>query len=98
MGFSAGKGSLQILSASQHLPLFYFFLTTARGPTRYAESIVQRDFVIQLKQDSDPKQGLFRGRVEHLDTGREGTFQTLEELGALIVRLLAVPCSKASNS
>jgi hypothetical protein len=29
------------------------------------------------------------GRIEHIDSGRAGSFQNLEQLGALIVRLPA---------
>jgi hypothetical protein len=49
---------------------------------------VQGDFVIQLHTDSGPGEP-FRGRIEHIDSGRAGSFETLEELGVLLLRLLA---------
>ena len=50
---------------------------------------MQGDFVIQLRPGSDPAAGQFVGRIEHIDTGRSGSFRSLEDLGAVIVRLLA---------
>jgi hypothetical protein len=46
------------------------------------------DFVIQLRTDGESPVAQIRGRMEHIDSGRSGSFQNLEELGALIVRLL----------
>jgi hypothetical protein len=56
---------------------------------------MQGDFVIQLSPGSEPAAGQFRERVEQIDTGRSGSFQSLEELGAMIVRLLTVTESSA---
>ena len=51
---------------------------------------MQGDLVIQLRPGSDPAAGQFVGRIEHIDTGRSGSFRSLEELAAAIVRLLAL--------
>jgi hypothetical protein len=51
---------------------------------------MQGDFVIQLRPGCDPAEGQFVGRIEHIDTGRSGSFRSLEELRAMIVRLLAL--------
>jgi hypothetical protein len=59
---------------------------------------LQRDFVLQLKPASEPANNDFRGRIEHIDSGREASFQTLEELGAAINRLLAAAESEPSGS
>jgi hypothetical protein len=59
---------------------------------------VQRDFVLQLKPASDPAHNDFRGRLEHIDSGRAASFQNLEELAAAIVLLLAAAESEPSNS
>ena len=50
---------------------------------------MQGDFVIQLRPGSEPGAGQFVGRIEHIDSGLSGSFQSLEELGAVIIRLLA---------
>lgn len=47
------------------------------------------DFVIQLRMDGESAGAQIRGRIEHIDSGRSGSFQNLDELGALIVRLVA---------
>jgi len=56
---------------------------------------MQNDFVVQLRPGSVPAEGQFLGRIEHIDTGRSGAFHSLEELGAMIVRLLTAPESPA---
>jgi hypothetical protein len=56
------------------------------------------DFVIQLRMDGESPVGQIRGRIEHIDSGDSGSFQNLEELGALIVRILAeVKASKGGK-
>jgi hypothetical protein len=57
--------------------------------SRYSGLIVQGDFVIQLRKESDPPSGQFCGRIEHIDTGRSSAFHSLEELGAIILQLLS---------
>jgi hypothetical protein len=66
--------------------------------SRYCRNVVQRDFVLQLKPTSDPMHNDFRGRIEHIDSGRAASFRTLEELAAAIARLLASTESQSSDS
>jgi hypothetical protein len=48
---------------------------------------VQRDFVIQFRPDCDLGNGQFQGRLEHIDSGRSGSFRTIAELATLLTRL-----------
>lgn len=45
---------------------------------------MQGDFVIQVRPDADPARGIFRGRIEHVDSGQSARFQSLEELASFI--------------
>jgi hypothetical protein len=45
---------------------------------------MQRAFVLQLRPETDVKQGCFAGRVEHVDSGSCLRFRTLEEFLAFI--------------
>jgi hypothetical protein len=49
-----------------------------------------RAFVLQLRADADPGQGLIFGRVEHVVSARATHFHTLDELLAFIARELSV--------
>jgi hypothetical protein len=48
-----------------------------------------RAFVVQFRADTDAKAGRFKGRVEHVGSGRVAHFQSLDELLAFIVQMLA---------
>lgn len=48
---------------------------------------MQRDFVIQFRPDCDLGNGQFQGRLEHIDSGRSGSFRTIAELATLVTRL-----------
>jgi|HubBroStandDraft_5_1064220.scaffolds.fasta_scaffold319734_2 hypothetical protein len=50
---------------------------------------MQRDFVIQVRQDIDLHAGHFEGRIEHIDSGRSAHFRTIEDLLAFVVRSIA---------
>jgi hypothetical protein len=48
-----------------------------------------RAFVVQLRWDAAVEQGDFRGRVEHLVSMQATHFESVEELLAFIVRVIA---------
>lgn len=48
-----------------------------------------RAFVVQLRWDADVKHGDFRGRVEHFVSMQADHFESVEELVAFMVRLVA---------
>jgi len=48
-----------------------------------------RAFVIQFRGDADIEHGECRGRVEHFVSAQAGHFDSVEELMATIVRILA---------
>ncbi len=50
---------------------------------------MQYDFVIQLRPEGGPDRNVFRGRLEHIDSGRSGHFDSLSEFFDLLVRLSA---------
>ena len=49
-------------------------------------SSMRRDFVIQLRPDTDVRAGQFEGRIEHIDSGRSAHFRTIEELLAFVAQ------------
>jgi len=49
---------------------------------------VSRSFVVQLTVDTVPASRGFRGRVEHIESGRSRRFASLEDLGAFIGEVL----------
>jgi hypothetical protein len=55
-----------------------------------------RAFVVQLSVPAGDD-NLFRGRIEHLASGSVTRFESLTELGAFVVRVLA-PASAAESS
>jgi hypothetical protein len=48
-----------------------------------------RAFVVQLRWDAAVEQEDFRGRVEHLNSMQAAHFESVEELLAFIVRVVA---------
>jgi hypothetical protein len=48
-----------------------------------------RAFVVQLRWDAAVEQKDFRGRVEHLNSMQAAHFESVEELLAFIVRVVA---------
>ena len=48
-----------------------------------------RAFVVQLRGDAAVEQGDFRGRVEHIVSMQAAHFESVEELIAFIVRVVA---------
>lgn len=48
------------------------------------EARTNRVFVVHLRVDADPGQGVFRGRVQHVRSGDAAHFDTLDELGAFL--------------
>jgi hypothetical protein len=48
-----------------------------------------RAFVVQLRWDAAVEQGDFRGRVEHLNSMQAAHFESVEELLAFIVCVIA---------
>jgi len=45
-------------------------------------------FVLQFAADAGPDTGLFRGRVQHVATGEQVSFQSTEELWAFVRAVL----------
>ena len=56
-----------------------------------------RAFVVQFRAQSSEGSGTYDGRVEHLVSGQEARFHSLEELLAFMVRVL-VDVQKSSDS
>jgi hypothetical protein len=50
---------------------------------------VSRSFVVQFTPDTAPAARLFRGRVEHIESGRSRRFTSLDDLAAFVEELLA---------
>ena len=48
-----------------------------------------RAFVVQFRAETDVEADRFEGRVEHVASGRVAHFQSLDELLAFMVRVLA---------
>lgn len=59
---------------------------------------MRRDFVIQLRPNTDLGDGKFEGRVEHIDSGRSAHFQSVEEFLAFVARSLALETARAGNN
>ena len=49
---------------------------------------VSRSFVVQLTVDTVPASRGFRGRVEHIESGRSRRFASLEDLGVFLTEVL----------
>jgi len=49
---------------------------------------VSRSFVVQLTADMVPASVGFRGRVEHIESGRSRRFASLEDLGVFLTEVL----------
>ena len=49
---------------------------------------VSRSFVVQLTADTVTVSGGFRGRVEHIESGRSRRFTSLQDLGVFIGEVL----------
>jgi len=47
-----------------------------------------RAFVVQIHRDARVENGEFKGRVEHVVSYQETLFESLEELGTFIVRVV----------
>ena len=59
------------------------------APAQGASSLpVSRSFVLQFTTDTAPASQRFRGRVEHIDSGRSRRFNTLDDLAAFITEVL----------
>ena len=50
---------------------------------------VSRSFVVQFTRDTAPAARCFRGRVEHIESGRSRRFASLDELVAFVGDVLA---------
>jgi hypothetical protein len=49
---------------------------------------MQRDFVIQLRPETDVRAGQFAGRVEHIDSGRSTHFRTIQDFLAFVAHAI----------
>lgn len=56
-----------------------------------------RAFVVQLREQADVEKGQWAGRVEHLTSGQAAHFQSVDELLAFVVRVLALRASRARD-
>jgi hypothetical protein len=50
---------------------------------------VSRSFVVQLSGDTAPGERRFRGRVEHIDSGRSQRFESIDDLITFLSEVLA---------
>jgi hypothetical protein len=50
---------------------------------------VSRSFVVQLSGDTVPGAKRFRGRAEHIDSGRSGRFESIDDLIAFFSEVVA---------
>jgi hypothetical protein len=50
---------------------------------------MHNDFVLQLRSEPGDSRDIFRGRLEHIDSGRSGHFNSFLEFLELLVRLSA---------
>jgi hypothetical protein len=48
-----------------------------------------RVFLIRLSGNAEPSEGIYRGRTEHVQTGRVARFSSLAELEQFIAEMLA---------
>jgi hypothetical protein len=48
---------------------------------------MQRDYVVQIRPETDVRGGQFEGRVEHIDSGRSAHFRTVEDLVAFVIHV-----------
>jgi hypothetical protein len=51
------------------------------------QASTNRQFVVQLRIDSDPEHGICRGRVQHVRSGAAAHFDSLEELAMFFTAL-----------
>ena len=51
------------------------------------QASANRRFVVQLRIDSDPARGIYRGRVQHTRTGEAAHFDSLEELASFFIAM-----------
>jgi hypothetical protein len=54
-------------------------------------------FVIQFRCTAEDDLKQFPGRVEHVASGRTGTFESIEELPQLLLKLLKCACPGQSE-
>lgn len=54
----------------------------------------RKAFVLQFSSDAGPQTGLFRGRVEHVTSGDQATFNSTEDLWSFVRRVLVRPEEK----
>ena len=57
-------------------------------PPEAPELPVGKAFVLQLSSETGPTLEPFRGRVEHLRTGRRARFDSFDDFRAALIRLL----------
>ena len=57
-----------------------------------------RAFVVQLHADAQPEKGQFRGRVEHIVSYQSAHFASVEELTAVMVRVLTADPHETGNT
>jgi len=51
------------------------------------QASANRRFVVQLRIDSDPARGIYRGRVQHTRSGEAAHFDSLEELAGFFIAM-----------
>jgi len=55
-------------------------------------------FVVQFRRGAQAGKGQLSGRVEHVASGRTATFQTLEELPAVLLSMLENAAAEQENA
>ena len=56
-----------------------------------------RAFVVQLREQAKVESGQWVGRIEHVTSGEATHFQSLQELQAFVVRVLASAAKAPAN-
>jgi hypothetical protein len=56
-----------------------------------------RAFVVQLREQANVESGQWVGRIEHVTSGEATHFQSLQELQAFVVRVLASVAKTSAN-
>ena len=54
----------------------------------------RKAFVLQFTSDAGPRTGLFRGRIEHVSSGEQASFECPEQLWDFVRRMLERPEEK----
>jgi hypothetical protein len=88
--------------ATQTPPQHHFYVMTRTQRSLYSRVVMKglkqtTAFVIQFRCTAEDDLKQFPGRVEHVASGRTGTFESIEELPQLLLSLLKCACPGQSE-